>query len=429
MNPRCIVCDSTDQWKNADEYRIKPVGMAICQKCGFVTYPEIISNKKKLEDYYVEDYRKPPTFENLCTGQTKLQYHSAFLTDLFNQWKERKVNPVIFEVGAAFGMFLSWVKNIFPEGDVSGSELTRSYVRVAYHSYGLELKADFDESKKYDLITSYKVLEHQPDADLELKRYAKCLKSDGLLYISVPIWFDRLSNFGTAGFDLEYYYHKNHINAWSMKNFKAVLAKTGFEIVKENHVYYDSTFLCRYTGSSIPIEHDNAVNIEEKMVKIRDAFISLHKNEPDKALALYPNFPEGHTHRYEHGRAKFDKQGFEWIEENVIQKALTDCPGSSHAQVICADIYMRYRRHDKALHHLDQALQMKPNDATILINMGHCFRQLAALEENAEEKYRLYHQAAKVSSAAKLFSKSCERDATTWMMDDFSNIPTPFEKT
>jgi hypothetical protein len=112
---RCIICDSVGLWKNVDQYRQKAHGMAMCTQCGFITYPEIVSDHAKMVEYYREEYREPPTYQNLLTGERKLHYHDAFLAPLFEEWRKTgKTSPKICEVGAAFGLALTWFRKQFP---------------------------------------------------------------------------------------------------------------------------------------------------------------------------------------------------------------------------------------------------------------------------------------------------------------------------
>ena len=65
---RCIVCDSTDKWKNVDEFRLKPSGMCVCENCGFVSYP----SRWKSEDEIKKHYRtRRPISVSMCKLRAK----------------------------------------------------------------------------------------------------------------------------------------------------------------------------------------------------------------------------------------------------------------------------------------------------------------------------------------------------------------------
>ena len=88
-NTKCVICDSTDQWASVDQYRLKPVNMCICMKCGFITYPDKIAKSEDLKEFYRAEYRDQPSVENVFTGQRKLHYHQEFLGPILKQWKGR----------------------------------------------------------------------------------------------------------------------------------------------------------------------------------------------------------------------------------------------------------------------------------------------------------------------------------------------------
>ena len=430
LNVKCLICDSSGFWKSVDQYRYKPHGMYMCEKCGFVTYPKVIEQKAALKEYYEEEYRDAPSFNNIVTGQKKLHYHGEFLKSTFKKWKESgKEAPVVVEIGSAFGMFLDWMRSFFPKGDFNGTELTKSFVRVAYHRYGLKLTPEIDTSKRYDLIASYKVAEHMPEFDKELDKYFGCLKDDGVLYISVPQWFGPMVNFGLGGFNVEYYYHKNHINYWTRNHFEGLLARHGFEIVEANHVFYDSTYLCKKNASLIGCapKTENPSEVEGKMKQIFEAAKAFDQGDYEAALRHYQDFPDAHIGFYEKNRKQIHQHGFEWAYANVLQKAIAASPESAPVRVFAADICMRYSKWELALQHFDEALQMRPNDAAILMNLSHCYRQMSKAAETPEDKLKFLNQARQACLFVSQIAPNYLQEAITWMMHDDANIPTPAE--
>ena len=377
--------------------------------------------------YKRQDYRPAPTAANLYSGQRKLNYHEFFLRDVFDKWTADKVKPVVGEIGAAYGLVLNWLRGIFPEADVSGSEMTLSYRRVAHHENKIELSEDFDYSKKYDLIMSYKVQEHLMDADLKLRQKVLALKDDGLIYISVPCWFDQAYNFGAAGFDLEYYYHPNHINVWTQKLFETMLKKCGLEIVKQDHVIYDSTYLCKRNDSLMsetPV-YEDPEEIKERMRKLKAASICYDQRQYSEAINLWPNYPLAWQAVYENTRAEFHKKGFSAILTEFIEPMLKACPNTSTVRGIAADICMRYGKWDTAIEYFKKVLEMKPQDPNALMNMGHCMRNLA--KEHPEEKIKFLVQARDLARYTKEISLQSREECISWIYKDSAEIPLPSE--
>ena len=252
-------------------------------------------------------------------------------------------------------------------------------------------------------------------------------KADGVLYISVPTWFDAMVNFGTAGFSVEYYYHPNHINCWTRPLFETLLKKKGFKIIKENHVYYDSTYLCAHDPSVMTEapRYEDPAEIESRMAKIFEAAKSFDQGQYEKALTAYPNFPDAYAGYFEGERAKHHKNGFDWIFEHVAKRALTACPNSVAVRMLAADLCMRYNQWEKSLAYLKESLEMKPQDPSIMLNIAHCFRQLSLMVADPQEKVRLLAEAAKVCQAVSMSSQQAKSEAITWLMNDNARIPIP----
>jgi 2-polyprenyl-3-methyl-5-hydroxy-6-metoxy-1,4-benzoquinol methylase len=399
--------------------------------CGFVTYPELVSKAEDIKQFYREEYRLPPNVNNLYTGQKKLHYHDSFLRPtVWKEWTDRKLtNPVMFDVGAAFGMFIDYLMKVHPKGVAFGSELTLSYRRNAYHHYGKELTEDFDTSREYDLIACYKVLEHIPNAGEELDKYRKHLKKDGYLYISVPTWFHSMTNFGLDGFDLDYYYHKNHINVWSRKLFATLLAKHGFEIVHKNTTYYDFTVLCKKNISLMEKEREfeEPAHIIDLMSKIKTASTAFDKNDFEGAIKAFPCFPGAHIAGYENTRAKLHREGFEAIKEKVIDRALECCPNSVKIRGFAGDLNVRYNKFKEAIDCYNQALELSPLESGMLFAIIHIHTCLAQKDpDNAVEHYS---RAREVALTVQQSNLQHAPDATTLLMSHNAKLPMPSEKT
>jgi SAM-dependent methyltransferase len=411
---RCPNCQSND-WENVDSARIKPQGMSICRPCGFVSYPNAWKTKEEIFAHYRKDYSPPPTSQNIFSGERKNHFHHAFLNDLFLEWKAAGIDtPRIVEIGAAFGMTLNWIKQIFPKAEIYGTELTTSKRRVAAHSYGIRLDEDFDDTKKYDLIMSYKVLEHQLDPDLELSRYQKALKPSGRLYMSVPTWFDSLINFGLSGFDLECYYDKNHINVWTRKIFEGMLAQTGFEVVKKDTVIYSSTYLCKTNDSLIgaaPVREDLSA-MKKTLETVRTCYMLSTENRYQEAIALYPDYPHAWIQLIEMTRKNLQDKGWAWFKENMIEKFIAACPDSPDAFITATDFAMRAEQWSEAIKYCEKALLTKPESPVSLHAMCNIMRELAIRAKDPKEQKHYFEQARNVATHLRQVSTQHFREAT-----------------
>lgn len=421
----CPNCNSTD-WENADEFRTKPAEMAICKCCGFVSYPAKYQNKEAVIEHYRHEYRSAPTTHNIYTGERKNHFHLKNLNSIFEQWKRDGLeNPKILEVGAAFGFTLQWIKQMFPKAELNGTELTQSFRRVAKHEFGITLDEDIDDTKKYDLIISYKVLEHQCDPHLELARYAKMLTPNGRFYISVPTWFSSLYNFGVPGFDLEYWYDPNHINVWTREIFENLLARNGFEILVNDQITYSSTYVCKHNPDMVKpdvFKHDYQ-QMKTMMGKIKMAYNLLAENKFDEAIAIWPDYPQAHATRAEFMRKKLATEGWDWFRENVVEYAIKCCPNSSEILVLATDYAMRAKQFKIALKYAERSLKAKPENPISLHHMANCCRELAITSTNPKDQINWFMQGREVCGHLRMVSTQYFKDATDLLFFFSAQIP------
>lgn len=430
---RCIVCSKND-WENVDEFRELPkhegkaVGMSLCKSCGFISYPSKYKTEEEIKEYYRKEYRGgPPSYGNIITGARKLSYHANFLKEVILKWRDEDVKPVIGEVGAAIGMVGNWFKNNVRNCEYHGVELTKTFVNTAFHEFGIELKENLDLSKKYDLIMSYKVAEHQLDVDLRIREYAEALNEGGYLYISVPTWFNHLENSGVGGFDLEYYYHPDHINTWTRVHFEEILRKCGLKIVKTDRLVYGDSYLCKRDDSEMEKEQklEDPDQIRGALKRVKEAFVFMKTQKAEQALERWGNFPAAWVCYYEQNRQKFHdkyKGNGAQIAEILHEEMTKACGPTLHAEHLKADILVRYGQYVPAIETLEGILETKPSDTRALFALSQCFRSIAEGEKDSVKKARFLMTARDICRRIASIDEQMKPEALNWALRDDSQI-------
>lgn len=427
-NFKCPVCETVGHFKNVDEHRVKKVGMHQCQTCGVVQYPEKYKTEEEILEYYRNDYRQAPQAANVFTGERKMQYHVNFLTPLFDEWKKAGIDaPVIGECGAAIGMFLSWVRDVFPRADINGTELTKTYRRVAKWFYNIDLVEKLDFSKKYDLIATYHVLEHQFNPDEELKKYADALKDSGIVYLSCPIWFRDASNSAVGGFDLEYYWAEDHINAWSEEHLEHIIERAGLEILTKDTEVYGNTYILKKAKNKKPVQEKKwDMNFYSTAIpKIKECWLHIQENRTALAIEVWRNCPAAWVNHYELNRKQFHERPQEL--ERFLKDMDAACPNSADALVFIGDVLTRYERYDEAREVIKRALKRKPNSPSILMSLANTYRMKGRKANDQKEKIENTKIAADISTLVMDTSTEMKPQAMSWLFQDLAAIELPNE--
>ena len=291
----CPIC-SGEEWENMDHIRDQkywydkdmrlenePVSFKICKRCGFVTYD--YKSDEELSEAY-DSQRSIMQAGNIITCNRKNEYHEAFLGDVIS------ASQKVLDVGCAQGSFLS----LFPFSECYGTEWSEAFAAFAKNEYGVRVSKEINESRNYDLITYYHVLEHVQNPDKELEKIRPLLTDDGYLYISVPVFFDILDeNSGSMCSDFESLFHLNHVNIFSKQSFYNLLNNAGFTIVKENETYYGHTVLCKKNqGDNQPIILESWETRKEQLERYHHAIQMLNAKDIEGALQQEPLFPDAY---------------------------------------------------------------------------------------------------------------------------------------
>jgi len=403
--------------------------MSLCKKCGFISYPNKYKTHEEIKHYYRNEYRGgPPTHGNFVTGTRKLTYHAHFLKEVFSKWQDTGLTaPVIGECGSAIGMVLHWFKRVLPQAKVFGSDLTTTFKNVAAQEFGVEITDDFDLTRKYDLIMSYKVAEHQLDVDLRIREYAEALNEGGYLYISVPTWFNALHNSGIGGFDLEYYYHTDHINVWTRILFEEILRKSGFVIIKIDRLMYGDTYLCKRDDSVMQNEpqYEKPEEIKAALARIKRAFDCMKTQKANQALAEWGNFPIAWACYYEQNRQqlhdKFKGNGLE-LADYIYKEMSLACGPILDAMLLKADIIWRYGQLVPAIQTFEDILDIRPNDTKALFSLAQCFRALSEQESDNIKKTKLLLTARDICRKIMKLDELARPEAFNWALRDEASM-------
>jgi len=218
----CYLCGSSSFKKRSGEVRDNPALDVIeCQDCGLVT---LSSFEHITENFYsdskmhgnnplpVKDWQKETDWDD----QRRFDYLKSLIT-----------NKEILDFGCGASGFLKkasmvsdMVKGVEAENRIR-SEIGNS---LSIFSCLEELK-----NNKFDVITSFHVLEHLKDPINNLKKLAALLKNDGQLIVEVPNSDDALITLYESK-NFQKFYWSQHLFLFNTSTLEAIAKKAGLKV-------------------------------------------------------------------------------------------------------------------------------------------------------------------------------------------------------
>ena len=343
----CPVCEKSE-WENLDRLREQanwyqmdireedePVGFKVCKECGFLTYDYIDGGR--LAEHYDRE-RPVMAAANIITCNRKNEYHKIFLGENIDPLIKPDMN--VLDVGCAQGSFLDLCHKYYnvPTHQLFGTEFSHAFSSFGINEYGVNISKEIDMNNKYDFISYYHVLEHIQYPEVELEKIKKVLNDDGYLYLSVPVFLDKLDESGgSMTMSFENLFHLNHVNCFTYQSFQNLLLKHGFEIVKEDKNLYGYTVLCKKSCPGTILKEDY-LEVIKTLEKQKKAIELLNQKKHEEALEQEPNYPDAYL------TLSLTADNMKSLEKQVeiLEKGLKLLPKSTKLLMKLAQVYLQW---------------------------------------------------------------------------------------
>ena len=178
----CIICHS-NQLIELPEY--KKACLVKCNNCNFV-----FAKKKPLVEDLIKHYFNYPRYTDI-SFITKKRYDA--LLDSFEKY--RKTNNII-DLGCSNGLFLQCAKE--RGWNVYGTEFAEECIEYCMRKGITVFKSDQLPTElfniKFDIVTSFEVIEHINNPNEEMELVTSLLRSGGIFYFTTPN-FNSISRF------------------------------------------------------------------------------------------------------------------------------------------------------------------------------------------------------------------------------------------
>lgn len=220
---RCCACGNSEPDKFHLKYQKENFAVVTCDSCSMHFIPPYY---RKTITY--TQYKNEAVTEAVRAGNNwvKIQRHKLRFKFIQKFIKTGK----LFDLGAGWGHFMLAGKQL--GYDVYGVEISEQ--PYLYCVNDLKLPVDhidffeMDESKKFDLITMWDVLEHIDQANEFLAKCSKLTKQGGYLFLQVPqidSYFAKRhkDNWKMMGLD--------HVNYFGKETITRILNNNGYEVL------------------------------------------------------------------------------------------------------------------------------------------------------------------------------------------------------
>jgi len=234
----CIICNNAElreinKYKN--NYLVK------CSKCGFV-FCSSVPTMDELVTHY-ENYKR----DNVLSPITVKRYNK--LLDIFEKYRS---NNNLLDIGCGDGHFLSIAQK--RGWNVYGTEFTDEAVSVCQYKKIIVHKGKLNPlnylNMKFDVVTSFEVIEHINNPLEEINNIKTILRKRGAFYLTTPN-FNSISRYVLKE-NWHIIEYPEHLSYYTNSTIKRLLTQSGFK-KKFLHTHGINNFLCKGRKKSNPI--------------------------------------------------------------------------------------------------------------------------------------------------------------------------------
>lgn len=223
----CNLCKSKDFKKRNGTVRDnKNLEIFECTNCGLV----FLSENNHIDENFYENSNMHQSFDFY-------KWRNETLVDdtrRFEFLKSSLINKKVLDFGSGNGGFLKLTKNISKE--VLGVELEKAIIPF-YKEEDIPFENNLDNiNEKFDIITSFHVIEHIKEPLKILDKLKNLLKDNGRLIIEVPNANDALLTIYENEAFSNFTYWSCHLYLYTQHTLNLLAKQAGFEVEFIKHI-------------------------------------------------------------------------------------------------------------------------------------------------------------------------------------------------
>lgn len=224
---KCNLCNSQNYKKRKGTVRDnKNLEIFECCDCGLV----FLSEDEHINESFYENSNMHQSFDFY-------KWRNETLVDdtrRFEFLKNSLVNKKVLDFGSGNGGFLELTKNISKK--VLGVELEKAIIPF-YKEKKISFESNLDNiNEKFDIITSFHVIEHIKEPLIILEKLKNLLENNGKLIIEVPNANDALLTIYENEAFSNFTYWSCHLYLYTQHTLNLLAKQSGFEVEFIKHI-------------------------------------------------------------------------------------------------------------------------------------------------------------------------------------------------
>ena len=208
-----------------------------CKQCGFVyrsprttrAEEDILYAKLRSFDFLKVTPQQYFDRLTLSSNESECYKRVMFIKEYSN------VIDSVLDVGCGGGILLYFIKQCFPEAELTGIEPNKEFAEMVEKNLGIDVVNDVYKagliSKRFDLILCTDVIEHVSDIYSFWNTIEHNIKVNGLLFIEVP----SIENFNNVSLEHDVF-GSQHLYFYGVSHLKEISMKYGYNII-QNYTY------------------------------------------------------------------------------------------------------------------------------------------------------------------------------------------------
>lgn len=219
---RCCVCGNTNPSEFKVKYEKDNFSVTECNTCSFIFIPPFFRKTITYANYKNEHVANAVRAGN---NWVKIERHKL----RYDLIKKYKASGSLFDLGAGWGHFMLTGQQL--GYDVYGIEISEQ--PYLYSKNDLKLPVDhidffdMDETKKFDVVTMWDVLEHIDIADDFVRKCAAVTAQNGYLVLQVP----QIDSYFAKKYKSDWKMMSlDHVNYFGKKTITQLLERYGYKV-------------------------------------------------------------------------------------------------------------------------------------------------------------------------------------------------------